>query len=122
MSCDGNCPKCLSVDQPPDDREWRTPDGVFVKEMFLAKAGTMVPQHAHEYAHTSLLFAGSVRVWADGEIIGDFHAKAPIEIARGVKHSFMSLEDSTIILCIHNLRGMQNVAVRDEHQFLSEVA
>lgn len=117
MSCAGDCKQCLAVDQPPDDREWRTPDGVFIKEMFLAKAGTMIPQHSHAYAHTSLLIAGAVRVWADGYRVGDFVATAPIQIEAGVKHTFMSLEDNTTVLCIHNLGQRQSVAVLEEHQF-----
>lgn len=116
-NCDGDCKRCLLADQPPDDREFTTPDGVFVKEMFLARANTAVPQHAHTYAHTSYLVRGSVRAWAGAALLGDFHAPKPIEIAAHVKHTFMSLEDNTTILCIHNLNGAATVEIAAEHQF-----
>lgn len=119
MSCEGDCPKCLADaahPQPPNDREFITPDGVFIKEMFLAKAGTVVPQHAHTYAHTSFLVAGSVRVWADGEY-RDWVAPKPIVIAARVKHKFVSLTDGVLVLCIHNLNGAAAVSIASEATF-----
>jgi hypothetical protein len=121
MSCD-SCPAHCDIvplaDQPPS-AEFITPDGVFIKEMLLPVAELYVQQHAQEYAHTSLLACGSVRVWAGKDGTSeDFHAPAPIEIAAGVKHTFMSLEDNTVIYCIHNVsRTAGQVQVRDEHQF-----
>lgn len=117
--CDGNCTACLraAVEQPPDGAEWTTADGVFIKQMFIAKAGTMIPQHSHEYAHVSMLAVGSVRLWADGEPLGDFKAPMPLSIAAGTKHTFMALEDGTTVYCIHNLHGEKNITIREEHQF-----
>lgn len=43
--------------------EFSIQDGIFIKQMFMERAGIMVPQHSHSYAHSSMLAAGSVRVW-----------------------------------------------------------
>lgn len=116
MNCDGNCAKCLPLaNQPPGDREWTTEDGVFLKEMWLEHEGTIVPQHAHSYAHTSLLLRGSVQVVADG-FASVFNAPAAIPIAAHVKHTFISLVDDTSVLCIHNLNGLKKPAIASEHQ------
>ncbi len=66
--------------------EFSIQDGIFIKQMFMERAGIMVPQHSHSYAHSSMLAAGSVRVWRDGEMIGDFKAPIPIEIPAKCKH------------------------------------
>lgn len=113
MSCE-SCELC--IDQPPD-LEHITVDGVFIKQMSLAKAGTMVPQHAHKYDHTSMLASGSVRMWKEGEFVADFKAPAPIFIQRGVKHTFQSLEDNTLIYCVHNSHGLRSIQIVAEHQF-----
>jgi quercetin dioxygenase-like cupin family protein len=111
-----DCETCeLCVDQPP---EWEhlSVDGIAIKQMYLAKTGTMVPQHAHRYDHTSMLATGSVRMWKEGEFIADFQAPCPIFIKRGVKHTFQSLEDSTLIYCIHNASRLGSIEIVAEHQ------
>ena len=96
MSCD-SCDLCL---QPPQ-WEHHTPDGMFIKQMYLKDQGTIIPQHAHLYDHTSMLAKGSVRAWADEQLLGDFEAPYPIFIRAHVKHTFLSLENDTLIYCIH---------------------
>lgn len=115
----GNCAArvvCCSVDQPPDNLEWTTADGIFIKEMQIANAGTVVPQHSHVYAHTSLLQKGAVGVWSDGEYQGVRKAPTAIHIPANVKHSFQAMEDNTVILCIHNLNGAGYPPIAEEHQ------
>ena len=90
-------------------------DGVFIKQMVLPAAGITVPQHAHTYAHTSMLAVGSVRVWKDGVLMGDFHAPTGITIEAKVKHTFLSLEPS-IIYCIHNVGRDGSVSVHEHHE------
>lgn len=104
---------CLN--QPPDDREWIV-DNIFIKQMFIEKAGTLVPQHSHEYAHTSALAVGSVRVWKDGALLGDFVAPYMFEIEARTKHKFLSLCDNTIVYCIHNVSRDGKVSLHEEHQ------
>ena len=104
------------LEQPPADLEWVTNDGIFLKEMRLAKAGTLVPQHAHTYEHTSIILRGMVRVWKDGDLLGDFSPPRALRIPARAKHTFMSLVADTSVLCVHNLNGLTHVSVLEEHQ------
>jgi len=110
MSCE-SCELC--IEQPP---EWEhvSVDGIFIKQMYLKDAGTLIPQHSHVYDHTSMLAKGRVRLWADNELKGEFEAPCPLFIKAKVKHTFLSLEPDTLIYCIHNEAHRQ---VFEEHQF-----
>lgn len=122
--CGVDCSKCglhAAVDQPPDDVEFFTADDVFIKQMFIAKAGTIIPQHSHKYDHISMLATGSVRVWADGKLVGDHVAPAGIDIKAGVKHAFLALEDKTVIYCVHRLHKAERVEILEEHQIVEKV-
>ena len=101
--------------EQPIRKDFRTVDGVQIIQMHIPQKGTVVPQHSHVYPHTSMLAIGSVRVWKDGEIIGEFKAPQPIFIEEHCKHTFMSLEDNTIIYCLHNLHGKDDVQIHEEH-------
>jgi len=104
--------KTESIDIP--DVEWIVQENIFIKQMFMEKSGTFVPQHSHKYSHASLLACGSVRVWKDDILHGDFIAPIPISIAAGCKHTFMSLEPNTVIYCIHHLDESEAPEI-DEH-------
>lgn len=107
--------------QQPYGIEDTTADGVFIKQMAIPVAGTLVPQHSHTYDHTSLLAAGSVRVFKEGSHIGDFRAPKPIVIPAHTKHSFLSLEDNTVIYCIHNVsRQSGQVEIAEEHNIIGD--
>jgi quercetin dioxygenase-like cupin family protein len=95
--------------------EFRTTDGIFIKQMAMKVAGTIVPQHAHCWDHTSLLARGSVNCWKDGVFDGKYDAPQMILIRAGVKHLFMSLEDNTILYCIHNLHSEDKIEILAEH-------
>lgn len=105
------------VDLP--DVEFSMSDGIFIKQMRLDRAGLYVPQHSHAYDHTSMLATGSIRVWCNDVLVGDFVAPRPIEIKSGTKHTFMSLEPNTIVYCIHNLRD-HGLEIESEHTHVSE--
>lgn len=105
-----------SVEQPPEDVQWVTADKVFIKQLFIKEAGTLVPQHSHVYDHTTMLAVGAVRVWCDGRYIGDYVAPQPILIENGVKHTFMALQPNTLLYCIHNLSRSEVVEILAEHQ------
>lgn len=94
--------------------EFTIQDGIFIKQMFLAKAGIYVPQHSHKYEHASMLASGSIRVWQDEKLIGDFKAPLPINIPAGCKHTFLSLEDNTVVYCIHRTDRFGEVEVQEE--------
>ena len=102
--------------QPPDIPGFYGSDGVCVKPMILKVAGMMVPQHSHEYAHTSYIATGSVRVWKNDTLMGDYVAPTGIEIEAHAKHRFLSLEDNTSVLCIHNVSRTGDIDVHQEHQ------
>jgi len=102
-----------------DDIEYTSEDGVFIKAMVLDKAGILVAQHSHEYSHTSLVGQGSVRVWKDEELLGDFKAPANVFIEARCKHKFLSLEDNTKVYCIHNV-GIGAVSIHEKN-YLKEI-
>lgn len=113
-----DCETCGACEQPAL-WEHTSVDGVFIKQMLLKDAGTMVPQHAHEYDHTSMVAAGSVRVWIDGELAGDYAAPRPLFIKARAKHTFQSLQPQTLIYCIHNVKRTGRVQIHAEHQLNS---
>lgn len=76
--------------------------GVFVKTWAVPDRGTLLPQHSHEFPHISYIVSGSVRVWRGDEQLGDFTGPCSIKIPALAKHSFLTLSDNVVILCIHN--------------------
>src|SRR6185312_7834426 len=81
-----------------------------------------IPQHVHEYDHTSFLAKGAMYVWEDGVPKGRLDAPQGILIKAGVKHLFQTIEDDTVLLCIHNLHGEGMVKVLAEHELESSHA
>ena len=73
-------------------------DGLYAKEMRIP-AGYVAGQHAHEYAHLSVLAQGRVQVQVDGEI-KEFRAPACINIEAEQIHLIEALEDC-VWFCIH---------------------
>lgn len=107
-------PVDLDIEQPPVIEEV-TADGVFIKQITLRLANTIVPQHSHKYDHTSFLSSGSVRVWEDGVYRGELSAPRSILIKAGTMHKFLTLEPMTTILCIHNFLHPDAVAIVAEN-------
>lgn len=93
--------------------------GVFLKLWTVPDANTMLPQHAHESAHISFIVSGTVRVWCDDRMLGQFIGPAPIKIAARQKHSFLTLTDGVVIACIHAL-DTEDVPIHEEHQLEME--
>lgn len=89
----------------PEKWEFHGADGIFIKQLYLAKAGYVVPQHAHTYDHTSMLATGKMRVWCGDELMGDFTAPTGIFIKANKMHMMLALEDNTTTYCIHNTHG-----------------
>lgn len=120
-NCFSDCKDCLVVNphQPPNDLEWITEDNVFLKLMILSEAGMIVPQHSHTYDHTSLLLQGSVEILIDGVSRGVYKAPAPLSIQAGIKHSFVSLEPDTRVLCVHRLEFHETYpSIQEEHNLV----
>lgn len=80
----------------------------WVKQMHFAKAGCLNPGHKHSFDHQSLLALGSVKVTVNGEDT-IFNAPHIIFIGAGHEHTMVSLEDNTIVYCIHALRDGERV-------------
>ena len=112
------CDVCAIKDEcQPYGAEYEAADGVWIKEMCIPKAGTIVPQHSHAYDHTSYLAKGSVEV--EGHT---YHAPFPIYIKAGVMHTFLSLQDDTLVLCIHNVSRTGAVQVAAENSISQIIA
>lgn len=79
--------------------------GVYFRGYCLEKRGTPFHQHSHDYEHATLIATGALRVWVDGEHIGDFVAPKAIKIEAKKMHKFQALADGTRFYCIHNLEG-----------------
>lgn len=110
--------KFVKAPSQPITTDLRMADGVFAKTLAIQKAGTFVPQHAHTFPHVSCIVRGSVRVWKDGELDGDYRAPLGLLIKARVKHTFQSLQDDTIILCVHDIGTAENVSVEEENQLV----
>jgi quercetin dioxygenase-like cupin family protein len=93
--------------------------GLFVKTAVFAQ-GTYIPQHSHAFPHLSVVATGAVRVWADGELLGDFAAPAGIHIKARVKHLFLALLDRTTVLCIHRLNDDGEIGIAEEHRIVED--
>lgn len=103
----------------PISTDIRLFDGIFVKSMCIAKAGTFVPQHSHTFDHVSVLVRGRVRVKAGGATNAVEHsAPCGILIRAGVKHLFESLVDDTIVLCVHDIGAAEGVSIEAEHHLI----
>ena len=104
----------------PRTVDMTTCDEIFIKQIEIDHAGTLVPQHSHVYDHTTVLVRGSIQVWCDGEFLGDFTGPKMIEIKRGTKHKFLTLTDNVTLLCIHNAMHPDVAAVLEEHDLRAE--
>lgn len=99
------------MDNLVDTVEFYSSDGVFVKLMGMKHKNTIVIQHVHKYDHLSLLARGSVLLFKGEEEPVEYKAPEGIEITAGTLHKFMSLEDDTIVYCIHNVSRTGQVEI-----------
>lgn len=93
-------------------------DDIFAKQVHVPKAKTYLPQHEHAYDHATLLARGAIRVWIDGEDMGEYRAPKPIFIAAKKRHIFLTLEDDTVLYCIHNISRAGSIEVHREHHLV----
>ena len=93
--------------------------GVFVKVIPL-QAEKLVPQHSHEFPHVTVLVRGTVRVWKNGVLDGDYAAPCGILISAHTKHVFQTLTEA-VLLCVHDVEATGIVEVAEEHQFEERV-
>lgn len=79
--------------------------GIYFRSVLLKEAGTVIPQHEHEYDHATYVGSGKVRLWVNNELKGEYSAGEAIEIKAKQKHLFLSLEPNTRLTCVHDLRS-----------------
>lgn len=94
-------------------------EGLFVKQITVPKAGSYVPQHAHQLSHLTLLAVGSINVWQDGVWDGRYDAPTALHIKAGVKHLFQTLTDGVTLYCVHSLATPEALKVLAEHDLLA---
>lgn len=92
----------LSVAEPIVETIQADVAGLYFRSVLLIDANTIIPQHIHPYDHATFVGSGSVRVWVNGESIGDFRAGTAIPIAAYHQHVFCSLEPMTRLCCVHH--------------------
>lgn len=80
-------------------------DGVFVKQLHFRHAGEAAEQHSHDYDHITMVAHGSVGLWTGPErtYMGVYTAPTGIPIRAGQVHAFKSMEENTVLYCIHNV-------------------
>ena len=100
----------------PEVIEFHLADDVFIKSGVFREAGTRIPQHSHEYDHTSFIATGGVRVWCDGKYLGEHLSPCGILIKKHTKHTFETTEENTTILCIHNISRNGMIEIHDLHE------
>lgn len=93
-------------------------DGIELRHIHVEKAGTIIPQHSHNFPHLTVIASGAVRVELDGKVKGSYDAPSVIMIGAGTKHLFITLVDDTVIECIHNISRTGVIEIREEHQIV----
>ncbi len=85
------------------DGDLKIVDNVFVKMNVLNGVGDKVEGHSHAFDHITLLAVGSVRMKHDnGEAV--YTAPCLIVTPKGITHQFTSLDDFSLLCCIHAIR------------------
>jgi len=76
--------------------------GIYCKTYRVPDAGTVLPQHSHEWPHVTFVASGAVYVERDGEPAGRYDAPALIRIPAHTMHAFTTLAPDVVLACIHN--------------------
>lgn len=115
------------AEHQPEQTELVLYAGVFVKTWSVRDAGTLLPQHAHEFPHLTLVMRGTVRAWRGPEEaveeLGDFCAPAVIKIPANTLHHFLTMTPDCALACIHNadhLDGDEPAVAERAHLELEE--
>jgi len=101
--------------EQPNTVSFEMVDGIGIVATLIHCAGTYIPQHAHNYPHTSVIASGKVAVWKDSSYLGEFVSPQQIVIDAKVKHLFQALEDKTVILCVHNVSRNGEIEIFEEN-------
>lgn len=81
-------------------------DNIFIKQLIAEKVGDTIHQHAHEYAHISMVPAGSAwRVECEGEEPFDVYGPTGIKVKANKFHGMTALLPNSHLYCTHNTHG-----------------
>jgi quercetin dioxygenase-like cupin family protein len=100
----------------PEVIEFHLADDIFIMSGSFKEVGTRIPQHSHEYDHTSFIATGAVEVWCDSQYLGEYKSPTGLLIKKNTKHTFMTTEENTTILCIHNISRNGMIEIHDLHE------
>jgi quercetin dioxygenase-like cupin family protein len=106
----GSDPTYNDLNQPHDDvlSSISLVANMWVKQMIFEQVGDLHPGHCHTFDHQTLLARGKLELTANGKIT-EYTAPTIIYIKAGIKHGMMALEDTTVVYCMHPLRGSDQV-------------
>ena len=96
--------------------------GIYALTWTVQDRGTLLPQHAHEHPHISMIVAGKVHAWRGDDYLGVYTAPAMIRIAAHTLHRFETITNNVVIACIHNADHLEadEPAVAEEHHIAFE--
>lgn len=105
--------------QLPQEAEvsFSTSDDLEIKVLYFQEPGIFMGQHSHTWSHAHIVGSGALRVWIEGEELGDFEAGTCIDIEAGKKHILMSLKEDTRGFCVHNLHGLNEIPLLERAVF-----
>jgi quercetin dioxygenase-like cupin family protein len=107
--------KLEPLDEQPETVDIKMADGIFARLTKVRKAGTLLPQHAHRWDHTSFIAHGAVKVFLDGKEVAELHAPYGKLIEAGTKHAFVTVEDDTVIACLHRYDRIDGIEIAEEN-------
>jgi hypothetical protein len=92
--------------------------GIYCKTYRVPDAFSLMPQHAHEHDHLTLLMSGAIRVWyGDTDVGFDYYAPHTLKIAAHTKHRFLTLTGNVTLACIHSVGEADGPAIYEAHEF-----
>lgn len=106
----------LGPSEQPDEINFSLADGIFIKSGLFKLPNRVIPQHSHDYDHSSFIATGAVNAWCEGVYLGHFKAPCSIFIPKHKKHTFQTTEPNTLVLCIHNVSRTGIIDVHDLHE------
>ena len=93
---------------------------VYVRRMAFPTAGIVEVGHRHPYSHASLVASGSISVQVYDDVNQTllepvvYRAPAMVMIEKDAAHQITSLEDDTVVCCIHALRDENETIIDPE--------
>jgi quercetin dioxygenase-like cupin family protein len=88
---------------------------VYIRMMHFHNAGDIEHGHSHEFDHVSFLSKGSIKMTVEG-VDATFKAPHMIFVKKDLDHRIESLENDSILCCIHALRDMDHGTIIDPDQ------